>query len=371
MFKTSLLIIFSLLTHEMEYGAFARQPKNLRQINIPIQNKTLESNKFTRKYCYGKRNETYIEVKQNGDKVFKTCAVVASSGSLLNSKLGQWIDSHDVVFRFNDAPINNFSIDVGTKTTFRVLNHVCGSTFVRNHTVIHQHLCLSLFENDLEHSLYLVYNKNIACAAKKHWPHNDFFIMDNSEKSSYLKFQNSICGGNHSVMLVGLRGVFFARRLCRNLSLFGFYEMNSVSYLKHDRHGQVTAVLKKPVPYHYYDKTQLNSFHNISCDDHYLHHIAYDDSSVCFIYSNGTSHNTSRSHCKSPSWFHLPTTRTKNIIRVAPSSLLQLRGEINTKSKKNTVNNDTKKTIIIRRSKSGRTHHSLLHSPTNKQTTKK
>jgi len=370
MFKTSLFFIFSLFTYKKRYCGFARLASNKKKLqsNITIQNRTLESKVFTRKYCTENRAETYIEVKQNGDKVFKTCAVVGSSGSLLNSKLGQWIDSHDVVFRFNDAPINNFSIDVGTKTTFRVLNHVCGSTFVKNHTV-NRHLCLSLFENDLEHSLYLVYNKNIACAAKKHWPHNDFFIMDNSEKSSYLKFQNSICGGNHSVMLVGLRGVFFARRLCRNLSLFGFYEMNSVSYLRHDRHGQVTAVLKKPVPYHYYDKTRLNSFHNISCDDHYLHHIAYDDSSVCFIYSNGTSHNTSRSHCKSPSWFHLPTTRTKNIIRVAPSSLLQLRGEINTKSKKNTVNNDTKKTIIIRRSKSGRIHNSPLLPPTG--TTKK
>jgi len=370
MFKTSLFFIFSLFTYKKRYCGFARLASNKKKLqsNITIQNRTLESKVFTRKYCTENRAETYIEVKQNGDKVFKTCAVVGSSGSLLNSKLGQWIDSHDVVFRFNDAPINNFSIDVGTKTTFRVLNHVCGSTFVKNHTV-NRHLCLSLFENDLEHSLYLVYNKNIACAAKKHWPHNDFFIMDNSEKSSYLKFQNSICGGNHSVMLVGLRGVFFARRLCRTVSLFGFYEMNSVSYLKHDRHGQVTAVLKKPVPYHYYDKTQLNSFHNISCDDHYLHHLAYCDSSVYFIYSNGTtSQNNSRSHCKKET-----TTRTKNVKRVAHSSSLVHRKKTNAKksNKNTTVNNKTKKSTFIRRSKSGRTHHSLLHSPTNKQTTKK
>ncbi|XP_050302266.1 beta-galactoside alpha-2,6-sialyltransferase 2 [Anthonomus grandis grandis] len=56
------------------------------------------------------------------NKAFNSCAVVASSGALRGSNLGNFIDSHDVVLRFNDAPTKSFERDVGSKTTIRVLN---------------------------------------------------------------------------------------------------------------------------------------------------------------------------------------------------------------------------------------------------------
>ncbi|XP_073943453.1 beta-galactoside-a-2,6-sialyltransferase [Choristoneura fumiferana] len=56
------------------------------------------------------------------ERAFNTCAVVSSSGALLGSRLGSFIDSHDMVLRFNNAPTTNFTEDVGSKTTFRVLN---------------------------------------------------------------------------------------------------------------------------------------------------------------------------------------------------------------------------------------------------------
>lgn len=56
------------------------------------------------------------------NKFFNTCAIVASSGALYGSNLGKFIDSHDLVLRFNNAPTTHFEKDVGKKTTIRVLN---------------------------------------------------------------------------------------------------------------------------------------------------------------------------------------------------------------------------------------------------------
>ncbi|XP_067111211.1 beta-galactoside alpha-2,6-sialyltransferase 2 [Osmerus mordax] len=59
---------------------------------------------------------------RGGKKGFGSCAVVASAGAILHSGLGQEIDSHDAVLRFNAAPTEGFEKDVGNKTTIRVIN---------------------------------------------------------------------------------------------------------------------------------------------------------------------------------------------------------------------------------------------------------
>ena len=54
---------------------------------------------------------------------FAKCAVVGSSGSLLDANYGDLIDDHSAVFRLHNAPTNKFEQQVGSKTTYQVLNH--------------------------------------------------------------------------------------------------------------------------------------------------------------------------------------------------------------------------------------------------------
>jgi beta-galactoside alpha-2,3-sialyltransferase (sialyltransferase 4A) len=49
------------------------------------------------------------------------CAVVGASGNLLGSGYGDLIDAHDVVFRVNRAPTDDYDGDVGEKTTHHVM----------------------------------------------------------------------------------------------------------------------------------------------------------------------------------------------------------------------------------------------------------
>jgi len=49
------------------------------------------------------------------------CAVVGASGNLLDSRYGELIDAHNVVFRMNRAPTDVFDDDVGERTTHHVM----------------------------------------------------------------------------------------------------------------------------------------------------------------------------------------------------------------------------------------------------------
>uniref|UniRef100_A0A061RJZ9 beta-galactoside alpha-(2,6)-sialyltransferase n=1 Tax=Tetraselmis sp. GSL018 TaxID=582737 RepID=A0A061RJZ9_9CHLO len=53
---------------------------------------------------------------------YRSCAVVGSSGIVLNYENGEEIDRHDLVFRFNSAPTKGYEKHVGSKTTHRITN---------------------------------------------------------------------------------------------------------------------------------------------------------------------------------------------------------------------------------------------------------
>lgn len=63
-----------------------------------------------------------VPLSQLHPRGLRSCAVVMSAGAILNSSLGEEIDSHDAVLRFNAAPTRGYEKDVGNKTTVRIIN---------------------------------------------------------------------------------------------------------------------------------------------------------------------------------------------------------------------------------------------------------
>ncbi|XP_047710329.1 beta-galactoside alpha-2,6-sialyltransferase 2 [Prionailurus viverrinus] len=63
-----------------------------------------------------------VPLSQLHPRGLRSCAVVMSAGAILNSSLGEEIDSHDAVLRFNSAPTRGYEKDVGNKTTVRIIN---------------------------------------------------------------------------------------------------------------------------------------------------------------------------------------------------------------------------------------------------------
>ncbi|XP_033103702.1 uncharacterized protein LOC117106436 [Anneissia japonica] len=67
----------------------------------------------------------YFEIDENQEYNHhcRRCALVTSSGRLLNQSVGADIDSADCVIRMNDAPVVGFEKDVGLRTDIRVMGH--------------------------------------------------------------------------------------------------------------------------------------------------------------------------------------------------------------------------------------------------------
>ena len=71
--------------------------------------------------------QTEKDVKKNRTFTFerqKTCAIIGSSGILLNSSCGREIDKHDFVIRTNLGTIDGYEKDVGKQTDLTSMNWV-------------------------------------------------------------------------------------------------------------------------------------------------------------------------------------------------------------------------------------------------------
>eukprot|EP00854_Cymbomonas_tetramitiformis_P021837 gene21837-26280_t len=103
-----------------------RKTRTRKKLIVHLPGKENESDKGWRVLAEDTALQSLIEVLPEEDPLtaefFDSCAIVGSSGILMNYEHGRQIDEHDMVFRFNSAPTKGYERHVGRKTTHRITN---------------------------------------------------------------------------------------------------------------------------------------------------------------------------------------------------------------------------------------------------------
>ncbi|XP_057534108.1 beta-1,6-galactosyltransferase GALT29A [Amaranthus tricolor] len=190
-----------------------------------------------------------------GAKKYSSCAVVGNSGILLSKDYGKLIDSHEAVIRLNNARIESFQKNVGSKTSISFVNsnilHLCarrGDCFCHpygSNTPIVMYMCqpaqfLDYVVCNSSHKSPLIVTDprfDVLCARiVKYYSLKRF--ADSPNKT--LEQWNKAHDGSLFHYSSGMQAVMLALGVCDKVSLFGFGKSTGA---KHHYHTNQKAEL--------------------------------------------------------------------------------------------------------------------------------
>jgi len=184
------------------------------------------------------------------DNLYRTCAVVSTSSSLLGSGCGKSIDDNDVVMRVNNAPIASFQRDVGERHTFNLLNsHVARKLWAKAKTYdfdVLKYVCSSPASFILAHDEWsdearrdyeIYFRLNSICPANKHARkillvapsfRGTVGMVGIFGKGATSKFFSGVLKDNNvstsKGATTGLQAIMLALSMCKKVKIYGFGE---------------------------------------------------------------------------------------------------------------------------------------------------
>ncbi|XP_033632164.1 alpha-N-acetyl-neuraminyl-2,3-beta-galactosyl-1,3-N-acetyl-galactosaminide alpha-2,6-sialyltransferase-like [Asterias rubens] len=197
--------------------------------------------------------QTYINVKTKKPftKHCRDCAVVISSGQLLDKAAGKEIDDASCVIRMNDAPIVGHTQDVGRKTTLRV---VC----FRSLPFLKDSMLIGRGKTDMVavwgadnpgHNVRSNYLLKRVLDAYRHSPIEVYSMMDKGEKKVVEVFEKEL-GINrvdtNTWVSTGVFTMMLAIQICDSVTVYGMVDED---YCRLHPNSYV--------PYHYYGRSML------------------------------------------------------------------------------------------------------------------
>mmetsp|Transcript_55899 Transcript_55899/g.103465 ORF Transcript_55899/g.103465 Transcript_55899/m.103465 type:complete len:331 (+) Transcript_55899:69-1061(+) len=207
----------------------------------------------------------------------KKCAVVSSSGVLLEHKYGPLIDAADLVLRFNDAPVGGeWSESVGSRDDIRILNHKSFNQFhatASNAEVIY--LLNRNFRTDsLTQTMIHMWAKRFP---NLHFSFSNEEVLMGSGKQMLLDYYPEMYNtlGEKEVPTTGYYGVMLMMTLCDEVAAYGFPDSKSSHEAPFHYYGSlakgsasinVEDVHRSFAPHEklFYDAMALNSQPNVT-----------------------------------------------------------------------------------------------------------
>lgn len=149
----------------------------------------------------------------------RRCAVVGSSVNLLGSGYGRQIDDYDLVIRMNSAPTKGYERDVGTRTSFNVVN-----------------TATSRLPDIGANNFTVIWGGRPQRSLKKQWQGNADevrkLVLENREQPVLLltrQFNRYVArkwfasgAGQDSSPSTGVRAIVLGLHLCDTVDLYGF-----------------------------------------------------------------------------------------------------------------------------------------------------
>lgn len=187
--------------------------------------------------------------------LYSSCAVVGNSGILLKTEYGQFIDSHEAVIRLNNARIQGYSQNVGSKTTLSFVNsnilHLCARRegcfchpYGTNVAMI-MYICQPIHFLDhltcsKSHTAPLLITDSrfdVLCARLvKYYSMKRFVEETKKVPEEWGKYHDEKAFHYSS----GMQAVILAIGMCKKVSVFGFGKSNEA---KHHYHTNQKAEL--------------------------------------------------------------------------------------------------------------------------------
>lgn len=178
--------------------------------------------------------EDSIDLPKKAD--WSSCAVVGSGPSLRKYALGEEIDRHTAILRFNEAPVRGFTNMVGSRTTLRIQNiDHCGYSEGRNELCLHYS---STPTHTCKESWWRRGKCNVISASNRleryvHW-HWGLARMAKSTSEEHSK-----------KLSAGFFGIALAMHLCARVTVYGFGQADTGHYFNKERKNKGTMVSKR------------------------------------------------------------------------------------------------------------------------------
>ena len=156
---------------------------------------------------------------------YESCALVGNGGSVLRKKFGKYINNHDVIVRFNMAPIGGFEQHVGNRT----------DVWVNGHEASKRLCCIGsakMGAHAKDHVIWFPAKQNViksACEKRriKTKALSDREIPGYVAKMNKMRYESRRLGlgknyDNWLQLTTGAHGLFYFLSKCRRVSVYGF-----------------------------------------------------------------------------------------------------------------------------------------------------